>query len=118
MIVRHIHWGEAGPLNDINILDRSTIVEKIFNQEFNTRVESYNINGTLRDWLYFLIHGIYPRFAIFVKTHPSPRTQMELQFTKRNEHVQKDIELCFGVLMIKLGILKQPFCNWYLVDVR
>jgi len=113
----HFHWGEAGSLNDLNILDRSTIVEKIINQEFNTRVPPYSINGTVRDWLYFLVDGIYPRMAIFVKTHPSPITQMERQFTKRHEHVRKDIERCFGVLVKKFGILKQPFRNWYLDDI-
>ena len=45
----YFHWGEAGSLNDLNILDRSTIVEKILNQEFNTRVDPYSINGTIRD---------------------------------------------------------------------
>ena len=56
--------------------------------------------------------------AIFVKTHPSPITRMELQFTKRYEYVRKDIERCFGVLVKKIGILKQPFRNWYLDDIR
>jgi hypothetical protein len=28
------------------------------------------INGTVRDWMYFLVDGIYPDWAIFVKTIP------------------------------------------------
>ena len=69
----YFHWGEPGSLNGINVLDQSSIVKSISNQTFNTRVEPYVINGYSRDLLYFLADGIYPKWAMFVKTitHPS-----------------------------------------------
>ena len=85
------------------------IVEHILNQSFNTRVESYDVNVTMRDWLYLLVDVIYPRLAIFAKTHPSPATRMENYYSKRHKHVQKIIERCFGVLVSKFGILERPF---------
>ena len=114
----YIHFGEPGSLNDINILDRSTIVGAILAQTMNTQVEPYLINGQRRDWLYFLADGIYPPWSIFAKTNPSPTTQIEIKYAKRHEYVRKDIERCFGVLISKYQILANPIRLWYMNDIN
>ena len=44
MYVWYFNFGHPGSLNDINILDRSSIMAAIIKQQFDTRVEEYTIN--------------------------------------------------------------------------
>merc|ERR1712232_533915 len=71
-----------------------------------------------RDWLYFLVDGIYPCWSVFVKTNNSPTTQRETKFAKQQEHVRKDVERCFGVLVKRFGILKRQLRGWYMEDIK
>ena len=57
-------FGELGSLNDLNILEKSTIVGSILNGTMDLQLPQelhYCINGTVRDYLYFLVDGIYPK---------------------------------------------------------
>ena len=47
----YLYFDEPGSLNDPNILDKSTTVGAILSQTFDSKVESYQINNQLRDWL-------------------------------------------------------------------
>lgn len=42
-------------MNDINVLDMSSIVASILDPIFDTKVGPYAINGIQRDRLYFLV---------------------------------------------------------------
>ena len=68
--------------------------------------------------MYFLVDRIYPAWAIFAKTIVLPINIREAQLSKRHEHVRKDIERCFGVLVQKYGILQRPFKGWDIKDIR
>ena len=68
----YFNFGAPGSLNDINILDRSSIVGALVSGQFDGKVSQYAINGRLRDWLYFLVDGIYPCWSIFAKTYQFP----------------------------------------------
>jgi hypothetical protein len=70
-------FGKAGSLNDINILNKSSIVAAILNGSFNLQTRPYTINGITRDWLYFLVDGIYPPYSIFIYTFHHPQNEME-----------------------------------------
>lgn len=74
----------------------------------STQKPPYVIDGTIRDYLYFLVDGIYPSWSIFMKTNSVPTSEEELKFSKRKEAVRKDIERCFGVLSGKYTILQKP----------
>ena len=41
-------------LNDINILDRSSIIGSVISQDFNTKAAEYSINRIKREYMYFL----------------------------------------------------------------
>lgn len=106
------YFGNPGSLNDLNILDKSSIVESFLRGDFRLRLPDhlrYNINGTVRDWLYFLVDGIYPKWSIFISTltNADPGTR-EAKFASFQEAVRKDIERAFGVLMKQFGILQRP----------
>jgi hypothetical protein len=57
-------FGEPGSLNDLNVLDMSSIVSGILTGDFNVRVAPCTVNGTQIDCLYFLVDGIYLRWSI------------------------------------------------------
>ena len=118
LYIWYFNFGAPGLLNDINILDRSNIVGALTTGEFDNKVPPYNINGRRRDWLYFLVDGIYPCWSVFVKTNNSPTTQRETKFAKQQEHVRKDVERCFGVLVKRFGILKRQLRGWYMEDIK
>ena len=118
LYIWYFNFGAPGSLNDINILDRSNIVGALTTGEFDNKVPPYNINGRHRDWLYFLVDGIYPCWSVFVKTNNSPTTQRETKFAKQQEHVRKDVERCFGVLVKRFGILKRQLRGWYMEDIK
>jgi Plant transposon protein len=58
-------FGLPGSLNDINILDRSTVFSALLSRRFDLKTKEYTINNNVRDWLYFLVDGIYPPWSIF-----------------------------------------------------
>jgi hypothetical protein len=109
-------FGSPGSLNDLNVLDRSTIVARILNGSFDLRLQEedhYNINGTTRDFMYFLVDGIYPKWSIFISTlsHAMPGSK-EAYFATCQEAVRKDIERAFGVLVARFEILQKPMLVW------
>ena len=95
-------------MNDINVLDRSSIVAGKMNQTFNTGVNPYTINRRQINWLYFLVDRIYPSWSIFAKTFQYPSDLAEGKYSNRHENVRKYIERAFGVLVSKFGILERP----------
>ena len=89
-------FGEPGSLNDLNILKKSTIVGSILNGMMELHLPQelhYSINGTVHDYLYFLVDGIYPKWPIFISTvsdaTPGSKDKM---FATHQEVVRKDIE--------------------------
>ena len=114
-------FGSPGSLNDLNILDRSSIVARMLDGSFNLRLPEhlhYTVNGTRRDYMYFLVDGIYPRWSVFVSTiaNASPHSK-EAKFAKKQEANRKDIERAFGQLVQKFKLLKQPQMMWRKEDV-
>ena len=53
-----------------------------------------------------------------MKTHENPHSQAKIKYSKRQEHVRKDIEHCFGVLVKKFGILKRSLRGWYAEEIK
>ena len=116
--IGYFNFGHPGSMNDINVLDRSIIVGSILNQTFYTKVDSYKINGKQRDWLYFLADGIYPPWSIFTKMNPAPINEKEEKYFNKYEHVKKDMERAFGVVISKFVILERQLRGWHIDDLR
>lgn len=114
-------FGSPGSLNDLNVLDRSTIVQALMDGSFNIKLPPdmhYKVNGTIRDWLYFLVDGIYPPYPFFIDTisGAQPNTKQS-NFAKTQESVRKDIERAFGVLVKRFELLNKAFRNWSSEDI-
>ena len=113
-----VNFGDPGSLNDINVLDKSPIVGSLLRGKLDIKVEPYNINGKERDWMYFLVDGIYPDWAIFVTTYTKPTEKDKKVFAREQEKVRKDIECAFGILVQRFHILQRPLRQWYLEDLK
>jgi Plant transposon protein len=53
-----INFGDPGSLNDINVLDKSSIVGALLTRKLSLKIDEYILNGRPRDWMYFLVDGI------------------------------------------------------------
>ena len=89
-------FGEPGSLNDLNILEKWTIVGSILNGMMELHLPQelhYSINGTVRNYLYFIVDGIYPKWPIFVSTVSDAITvSKDKMFATYQEAMRKDIE--------------------------
>lgn len=110
-------FGEAGSLNDINILNKSSIVAAILDGSFDLKIPPYTIGNCTRDWLYFLVDGIYPPYSIFINTFNHPINEREKYFATCQEACRKDIERAFGTLVQQFQILQRPLRNWLWTDI-
>ena len=113
----HIFFGSPGSMNDINILDKSPILGAIHRGDLQIQVEPYFIDEKPIDFMYFLVDGIYPDLAYFVKTLNNPIDEKERFFCKIQEGERKAVECAFGDLVKKWHILKNPLRNWHITDI-
>ncbi|EEC80522.1 hypothetical protein OsI_22800 [Oryza sativa Indica Group] len=102
----HAFFGAAGSNNDINVLNQSTVFIKELKGQA-PRVQ-YMVNGNQYNTGYFLADGIYPEWAVFVKSIRLPNTEKEKLYADMQEGARKDIERAFGVLQRRFCILKRP----------
>ena len=102
----HFYFGSPGALNDLNVLDRSTLHDNARNGI--TPIVKYTVNGQLYTIPYWLADGIYPTHHCFVKTIPFPANEKEKLFVTKQEEKRKDIECAFGILQARFHILTTP----------
>lgn len=114
----YVFFGEPGSLNDLNVLDKSSIVSGILTGDFNLRVDPYTINGRQRDWLYFLVDGIYTAWTIFVKPLLAPMNERELAFNVEQEAARKCVERVFGQVIAQFESLAKPIRHWDTEDIQ
>lgn len=115
-----INFGDPGSLNDLNVLAKSSIVGSLISGLLDIKCDPYLLHGRRRDWMYFLADGIYPEWAMFVKTIPHAVRQSPQQkfFAQRQEAVRKDIERAFGILVKKFHVLARPIRLWDETNIR
>jgi hypothetical protein len=117
----HVAFGFPGTQNDINIWDRSPLHTVLVDGTWATQVdpvEPYDIAGQKFEQLFFLVDGIYPELARFVKTMSVPTTDRSKQYAKWQEASCKDVERSFGVLQSKFRWLTRPIELWSLDEIR
>jgi len=102
----HAFFGVAGSNNDINVLNQSPLFN--YYEDGTAPTVPFTVNGTEYRYPYFLVDGIYPRYAMFVKTIPHPTGEKRIRFSKAQEAARKDVERAFGILKKRWKILKEP----------
>jgi hypothetical protein len=101
----HVFFGAAGSNNDINVLNQSIVfINELKGQA--PRVQ-YMVNGNQHNIGYFLADGIYPEWAVFVKSIRLFIIEKEKLYAQEQEGARKDIDRAFGVLQRRWCILKR-----------
>lgn len=97
-------------MKDINILDWSTIVEKIIEGILLPLVE-YKVNNTKCNMCYYLVDGFYPKWAFLIDTIANAIARNHKTFSGA-QPARKDVERAFGVLIARWHILSMN-CNYH-----
>jgi hypothetical protein len=106
----HAFFGLPGSNNDINVLHRPPLFDRLSNGE--APQVKYTINGHDYDMGYYLADGIYPTWSTFVKTKKVSANAKDKNFAKTQEARRKDVERAFGVLQARFAIVRGPARFW------
>ncbi|XP_020272136.1 uncharacterized protein LOC109847311 [Asparagus officinalis] len=106
----HAYFGLPGALNDINVLERSSVFSQL--AEGHGPTVNYTVNGHEYTMGYYLADGIYPSWATFVKTISLPQGNKRKHFATLQESERKDVERAFGVLQSRFAIVRGPARSW------
>ncbi|XP_010474135.1 PREDICTED: uncharacterized protein LOC104753604 [Camelina sativa] len=102
----HAFFGPPGTLNDINVLERSSVFDDIL-EDRAPRV-TYVVNGRQYNMAYYLTDGTYPNWATFIQSITLLRGRKAKLFAQFQEACRKDVERAFGVLQARFAIVKNP----------
>lgn len=106
----HCYFGLPGSLNDINVLQRSPLLNQ-FTAGTAHHIE-FILNEKTYTLPYWLADGIYPTWPVFAKTISDPQGAAQQYYAKMQESLRKDVERAFGVLQLRFAIVKNPARQW------
>jgi hypothetical protein len=118
----HLSYGHCGCLNDINILNRSPLLDmmldgRLHQLEQEAGVVPFHIAEEFFDKLFLLVDGIYPKYNQFVHSYKTPITSEQRRYSGWQEAVRKDIERAFGVAKAQWQILARPIMLHTLLEI-
>ncbi|KAI4978106.1 hypothetical protein ZWY2020_014660 [Hordeum vulgare] len=99
-----------GSLNDINVVNRSPLMNKIADGELPP--VQFVANGRTYNYGYYLADGIYPKWQTFVKPLKKPEGKKNLDFHNAQAAARKDVERAFGILQAQFAIVRGPARFW------
>ena len=76
--------------------------------EGNAPQVSYEINVNAYDKRYYLVDGIYPSWATFVKTIRNPGDKKCKRSAKEQDAARKDVKQTLGVLQSRWAMVRYP----------
>jgi hypothetical protein len=94
----HLFFGMPGANNDLNILDCSPLFKQ--HMDGTAPKVRFTVNNNNYDMGYYLTDGIYPDWALFMKTIAEPSNIKQEYFAEQQEARRKDVEHGFGVLQV------------------
>ena len=106
----HAFFGMPGSLNDINVVQRSPLMNKIAKGQ--THPVEFVANGHTYNYGYYLADGIYPKWQTFVKPVKNPQGKKEFDFHNAQAAARKDVERAFGILQAQFAIVRGPARFW------
>ncbi|XP_056685598.1 uncharacterized protein [Spinacia oleracea] len=106
----HAFFETPGSCNDINVLDRSPVFTDIL--QGKAPPVNFVVNNNEYNMGYYLIDGIYPKWATFIPAIKLPQTAKHKLFTTKQESARKDVERAFGVLQARFAIIRNPALAW------
>jgi hypothetical protein len=108
----HLYFGTSGALNNINVLDQSTLFDdQIAGIGWDV---SFKIGGCQYNHVHYLVDGIYPSWSTLIKAKTVAQDAASQHFKKLQEAFWKDIKRAFGVLQSHWAIVSTPAWFWSL----
>ncbi|XP_062147824.1 uncharacterized protein LOC133856792 [Alnus glutinosa] len=107
----HPFFGLPGSHDGINVLDRSLLFSYL--AQGRAPPVNYTINNHNYTMGYYLVDGIYPQWATFVKTISSSQGNRRKHFAAAQESARKDVERAFRVLQARFAIVRGPARFFY-----
>ena len=95
-------------LNDINVMHHSPLYLDVTGGRWPPSKMTYTINGRTRTLPYYVVDGIYPRYACLIPPHSRPSTEEQTTLNRLQEAIRKDVERLFGVLMKRFHVALHP----------
>ncbi|GKE35341.1 ALP1-like protein isoform X1, partial [Tanacetum coccineum] len=122
----HAFFEIAGANNDINVLDNYPLFNDLLNDIAHVAsfvvngapVAPFVVNGVGFEKGYYLADGIYPQWAVFVKSFTVTNDKKHSYFKKRQEGARNDVERAFGVLQGRWGIIHQLARQYHVNGIR
>ena len=93
LLIKICTFGLPGSNNDLNVLDRSSLIHNMLTGEASDF--TFEVNGKEYNRYYLLADGIYPQWSCFVQSIHKPGDEKRKNFAKRQEACRKDVERCF-----------------------
>jgi hypothetical protein len=118
----HLNYGNCGCLNDINILNRSPLLDMMVDGtlhalEREAGVVPFQINDQEFDKVFVLVDGIYPSYNRFVKSQKNPITTAQQRLAAWQEAVRKDIERAFDVFKGQWQVFARPLLLHHVAEI-
>jgi len=106
--IEHLFLGAFESLNDINVLNQSPLYVGVTAGRWPPQGVTFSVNGITRTLRYYLVDGIYPRYAFLVSPHPMPMTEEAKTFNRLQEAIRKEVERLFSVRTKRFHIALHP----------
>jgi hypothetical protein len=113
-----------GANNDLNILDCSPLFKQHLLVEGTVPKVTFTVANSNYDMAYYLTDGIYPDWALFMKTISEPISSIKQQhFSEQQEARRKDVDHGFDDLQVCglpfvfciFSYLTLIICFWFIV---
>nr|GEV71898.1 protein ALP1-like isoform X1 [Tanacetum cinerariifolium] len=90
--ILHAFFGVAGSNNDVNVLHQSSVLNDL--KVGKAPEVSFVSNDVTYKWGYYLIDGIYPEWAVLMKSisQPGSNDVKRIRYKQAHEAARKDVE--------------------------
>eukprot|EP00804_Cyclotella_cryptica_P014784 CCRYP_020124-RA/>CCRYP_020124-RA protein AED:0.11 eAED:0.16 QI:0/0/0/1/1/1/2/0/150 len=88
----HASFGFPGTLDNINIWERSSLLESMLNGRHEQIDHPFTLDEKPFKKLYYLVDGIYPSLSRLLGTETDPSTRLDGSFKIEQEAARKDVE--------------------------
>ncbi|GJT58490.1 ALP1-like protein [Tanacetum coccineum] len=94
--------------NDVNVLRQSPVLNDL--KVGKAPEVPFVANDVTYKWGYYLTDGIYPEWAVLMKSisQPGSNDVKRIRYKQAHEAARKDVERAFGVLKKKWAIVRTP----------
>lgn len=100
----NLYAGSPGSSNDLNVLAHSPLMTKVTQGRWPPSGLSFSVHVLRFRMPYYLVDGIYPRYAFLMSPRAEPSIDQDRAFHRLQEAFRKDVERLYAVLTRRFNI--------------